>query len=109
MARKAGKDRLVIQLKDASDRPEVVYRLMRLLWTGSTGRGYDWNPNMSEEFNTARRKLDEAAKRINDGLENGDLMFDRPGEAARLQAEVESNRAFVAGEIGKKLRWAKWG
>ncbi len=41
---KEGRERLTVTLTHTNEQPDVVYRLMRLLWTQNTGRDFDWNP-----------------------------------------------------------------
>ena len=108
LAPKAGKERVAIVLKGTNEKPEVVYRLARLLWTKSTERDYDWNPNMSEEFNDALRKTKEAADRIQTEQETGLAPPRGPAELARVKKELESNSAMMEKEIRRKARTMKW-
>lgn len=50
---KEGKERLTVALTHTNEQPDVVYRLMRLLWTQNTGRDFDWNPLPSAHYDSA--------------------------------------------------------
>lgn len=50
---KEGKERLTVMLTHTNEQPDVVYRLMRLLWTQNTGRDFDWNPFPSAQYDSA--------------------------------------------------------
>ncbi|MEO8005374.1 MAG: hypothetical protein ABI771_10750 [Betaproteobacteria bacterium] len=50
---KEGKERLTVTLTHTNEQPDVVYRLMRLLWTQNTGRDFDWNPFPSAQYDSA--------------------------------------------------------
>ncbi len=50
---KEGKERLTVTLAHTNEQPDVVYRLMRLLWTQSTGRDFDWNPFPSAQYESS--------------------------------------------------------
>ena len=49
---KEGKERLTVSLSHTNEQPDVVYRLMRLLWTQNTGRDFDWNPFPSAQYDS---------------------------------------------------------
>jgi hypothetical protein len=50
---KEGRERLTVTLTHTNEQPDVVYRLMRLLWTQNTGRDFDWNPFPSAQYDSA--------------------------------------------------------
>lgn len=109
LARKAGKTRFWFDLRGSNEKPEVIYRVMRLLWNKSTGRDYDWDPNMSEDYNAALRKMKESTDRMNHELKSGVASPRGPAEVARVMKEMDANSAVVAKELQRKARGAKWG
>ena len=50
-------DRIIINLSGVSIPPYIVHDTMRQLWEKRTGNSYEWNPNYSEEYNSAFRNI----------------------------------------------------
>lgn len=104
---KAGKQQLHVVLRNPSEHPKVVYRLMRHLWTQSTGRSHVWMPSMPETFNAALRQLDEATAQLQKDALAG-LPPPKPGDArdpARMFAE---SSAVISSEMRRKARILRW-
>jgi hypothetical protein len=59
-----GKETFHVVLRKTSQPPDLVYQLARSLWSRSTGRHYDWEPDMSPEFNEALRHPSDAGARL---------------------------------------------
>ena len=104
----AKKDHLFVMLKDTSEYPEVIYRLARLLWTERTGRGHDWNPNMSDDYNAALRQVSEAARRAKDPQAFGELLSRDPREAKAVVDAMEQGTAVMRNEARRELRPLNW-
>lgn len=67
------KDRIFVQIRKGSEPPEVVAGIARLLWTLSTGRDYDWDPDLADIANEAQKRLSELSDRDrNSGLATSD-------------------------------------
>jgi len=56
--------RLRVVLRNPSEHPEVIRRLVQHLWTAATGSTHVWFPGMSNEYNEAERQLQVAEARF---------------------------------------------
>src|SRR5262245_9510493 len=59
-----GRLRLRVVLRNAREPPEVLHRFIRHLWTASTGNTHVRVPGMSDAFNEAMRRMEEAEARF---------------------------------------------
>jgi len=50
---------IAVVLNSASEDPEVVAAIARLLWQQSTGMDHEWSPMLSNEYNQASRRAHE--------------------------------------------------
>jgi hypothetical protein len=101
-------DQLGVILKDTTEHPEVAYGLARLLWTGRTGRSYDWNPYMSAEYNAALRQVADAARHANSPQAFDQLLSRDPREARAVLDAFEQGSKTMVREARRQLRWLHW-
>ncbi len=102
---------IAVQLKDQSgdDYPESIAAAAKHLWTQATGASHDWNPNLSEEYNAAAKRLSEtlATKR---SRELGDPSAARyPGEVRHTEARrVIEDANIMHREQAKQIKRLHW-
>ena len=86
---------IVVLLNGASEPPETVAAITRLLWEKSTGMNYEWNPNFSDEYNQAEIRVQQSINRWRDSryspeevLNNQALVSDMLNETEQLQQDL---------------------
>lgn len=105
MRTRAGKQRLHVVLASCSEQPKVLYRLIRQLWTESTGRTHFWNPNMSEAYNVALRDYEEAENRLYRAAVAG---LPPPADAQHVDKILAQSGAVISAEMGRRYRMLQW-
>lgn len=105
MRTKAGKQRLLVTLASCSEHPNVLYRLIRQVWTVSTGRTHFWNPNMSEAYNVALKEYEEAENRLYRAAVAG---LPTPADAQHIDKLLAQSRAVISAEEGRRYRMLQW-
>jgi hypothetical protein len=96
-----------VGLPNSKEQPKVVYALARLLWKQATGHDHDWNPLMSDQYNEALQRMDAITARMQkpDAVE---ASLADPERLSRDLAQLDQDRALIAGESRRELAKAKW-
>ena len=98
---KEGDDRLTVTVANTNERPEVIYGLMRTLWTESTGRSHDWNPFEAMPSEPAPgMPATQLAKETSRGGTSADAAL----ASASVAESIRKRKAAVGRRVRSRLR-----
>ena len=97
-----------ILLNGASEAPETVYAIARLLWQQNTGMSHDWNPMFSNEFNQAARRMHEFIDHHKDPSASADEILRDPDKTLQEIEQFRQDMSIVNSERRRTISTLNW-
>ncbi|WP_434514250.1 hypothetical protein AB6Q56_17095 [Dechloromonas sp. ARDL1] len=97
-----------IPLNGASEEPETVYAIARLLWQQNTGMSHEWNPMFSNEFNQAARRVHEFLDHYKDPNSSAGGILSNPEKALKEVEQFRQDMGTVNSERRRTISKINW-
>jgi hypothetical protein len=102
---------IAVQLRD--DRgdgfPETTTATAKYLWTQATGESHDWNPNFSEEYNAAAKRLSQILTAKRSPQPSGSAAISHLDALTPFEArQIIDDTKTMRGEQTKRIKQLNW-
>jgi hypothetical protein len=99
---------IVVLLNGASEDPEVVVAIAKLLWQQNTGMNHEWNPMLSNEFNQAAKRAHEFMDRYKDPNASAEDILIDPAKVLKEVEQFHQDLDAVNSERRRTMSKINW-
>ena len=99
---------VAVLLNGASEKPETIYAIAKLLWQQNTGMNHEWNPMLSDEFNQAARRAHEFMDRHKAPNSFTTEVFSDPSKALDEMEQLRRDMDTVNSERRRTISKINW-
>lgn len=99
---------VAVLLNGATEKPETIYAIAKLLWQQNTGMNHEWNPMLSDEFNQAARRAHEFMERHKAPNSFTTEVFSDPSKALDEIEQFRRDMGTVNSERRRAISKINW-